>query len=263
MEQGSEHRREGERRRLWDRRSPVGRRAGGERRTRERRSLASQVAADRRARAERRAVDRRRTPERRVVVSRRHGRRRRDTPTPYTSSELAELRARFAAPGAVSCPACEGSFTLGPGRRRGTEIARRVLCLGCGRAAVVPHSWAARLLLVTRNGELRGLLREMLAGVGHEVVEADDAGVALAAYQTVPADVVILDILAPGRMAAPDFLRYLRRTFPDARVVALAGRPTYTGVDPLAVVQGLGAVRAVRSPISRDALIKAVEEARS
>ena len=197
-----------------------------------------------------------------MLAARRHGRRRRDTPTPYTSSEFEQLRARFAVPGPVSCPACEGSFTLGPGRRRGAAVVRRVLCLGCGRAAVVPHSWAARLLVVTRNAELRSLLHEMLAAVGHEVVEADDAGVALAAYQTVPADVVILDILAPGRRAAPDFLRHLRRTFPDARVVALAGRPTYGGVDPLAVVQGLGAVRAVRAPISRDALLKAVEEAR-
>jgi len=263
VERESQQRRQGERRRLWDRRAPMRRRTGEERRTRERRSAAQQVAADRRAHSDRRGADRRGAEERRVMAVRRRGRRRRETPTPYTADEMAELRTRFAAPGAVSCPACGGRFTLSPARRRGAEIARRVLCLGCGRAAVVPHSAAARVLVTTHNPPLRNLLREMLAGAGHEVVETDDAGVALAAYQTVPADVVVLDIVAPGRVSAPDFLRQLRRTHPDARVVALAGRPSFAGVDPLAIVQGLGAVRSIRAPISREALLRLVDEARA
>jgi len=225
--------------------------------------MAKQVAPDRRARPDRRDGDRRRVAERRSVLARRRGRRRRETPTPFTVEEFADLRTRFATPGPVSCPACGGRFTLSPARRRGNEIARRVLCLGCGRAAVVPHSCAARVLVTTHNFPLRNMLRDMLAAVGHEVVETDDAGVALAAYQTVPADLVILDIVAPGRMSAPDFLRQLRRGFPDARVVALAGRPSFAGVDPLAIVQGLGAVRTIRAPISREALLKIVEESRA
>jgi len=221
------------------------------------------VASDRRARPDRRSAERRAQAERRVLVVRRRGRRRRETPTPYTAAEFSELQARFAAAGPVTCPACGGRFTLSPSRRRGTEFARRVLCLGCGRAAVVPHSWAARVLVVTHNQALRNMLRDMLGGVGHEVVETDDAGVALAAYQTVPADVVVLDIVAPGRISAPDFLRQLRRRFPDARVVALAGRPSYAGVDPLAIVTGLGAVRSIRAPIAREGLLKVVAEARA
>lgn len=196
------------------------------------------------------------------MAARRLGRRRRETPTPFTVEHVAELRSRFAAPGPVSCPACGGGFTLGPGRRRGAETARRVVCLGCGRAAIVPNSRAARILVVDHHTALRDTLRSMLASAGHEVVEAADAGVALIAYQTVPADVVIIDVLAPGRMEAPEFLRRLRRLFPEARVVALAGRPSYTGVDRLAVAQGLGAVRTIRMPLSRDDLLRIVEEAR-
>jgi CheY-like chemotaxis protein len=198
-----------------------------------------------------------------MLASRRIGRRRRDTPTPYTTEQVAELRTRFAAEGPVNCPACGGRFTLGPARRRGAEIARRVMCLGCGRAGVVPHSRPARILVVDEHGEVRDGLRTMLAAAGHEVVEAADAGVALAAYQTVPADVVLLSVLAPGRMTAPDFLRQLRRLFPDARVVAMAGRPSYGGFDPLAVTRGLGAARAIRMPFSRDQMLKIIEEARA
>lgn len=200
--------------------------------------------------------------DRRAVAARRRGRRRRETPTPYTVEEAALLRSRFAATGPVNCPACESRFTLGPAKRRGAETARRVVCLGCGRAAVVPNSRAARILVVDHHDALRELLQTMLTSAGHEVVEAADAAVGLSAYQMVPADVVIIDVLAPGRMEAPEFMRQLRRAYPDARVVALAGRPSHTGVDRLAVTQGLGAVRTVRMPLSRDDLLRVVEEAR-
>lgn len=195
-------------------------------------------------------------------MARRHGRRRRATPTPFTVEEIADLRARFAAPGPVTCPSCGSRFTLGPARRRGDEIARRVVCLGCGRAAVVPNSTGARILVISQHAALRDALQAMLTSAGHEVVETADTGVALLAYQTVPADVVILDVLAPGRMTAPDFLRRLRRTFPDARVVTMAGRPSYRGADPLAIAQGLGAARTIRMPLSRDDLLRIVEEVR-
>ena len=196
------------------------------------------------------------------MSARRHGRRRRETPTPFTVEQVAELKARFAAPGPVGCPACGSGFSLGPGRRRGAETARRVVCLGCGRAAVVPNSRAARILVIDQHNAVRDTLRAMLASAGHEVIEAADAGVALLAYQMAPADVVFINVLAPGRMEASEFLRRLRRVFPDARVVAMAGRPSYTGVDPLAVAQGLGAVRTIRMPFSRDHVLRTVEEVR-
>jgi len=236
----SEQRRQQERRRLWDRRSADQRRRGdGIQRQNERRAQ-----------------------DRRLTALRRRGRRRRETPTPFSAEQVAEMKARFAQPGAVRCPACNGAFSLGPGRRRGAETARRVLCLGCGRAAVIPNTRVSRILLVGEHAERRDGLQALLAAAGHEVIEAADAGVALLAYQAVPADVIFLDTLAPGRMSAPEFLRRLRRMFPDARVVALAGRQSFTGVDPLAVTQGLGAVRTMRMPVSREDLLKTIEDVR-
>jgi len=237
----SEQRRQHERRRLWDRRSADQRRRG---------DAAGQRASERRAR------------ERRMTSLRRRGRRRRETPTPYSTDQVTELKKRFANAGPVRCPACDGAFSLGPGRRRGTEMARRVLCLGCGRAAVIPNTRVSRILLVGEHAGRRDGLQALLVGAGHEVIEAADAGVALLAYQAVPADVIFLDTLAPGRMSAPDFLRRLRRMFPDARVVALAGRQSFSGVDPLAVTQGLGAVRTMRMPVSREELLKTIEDVR-
>ena len=263
METPTIQRRQAERRRLWDRRASLARRSSEDRRKRrDRRSLSGAPGTERRGGLDRRLDDRRDTPERRVSQNRRRGRRRRETPTPYTVDQIAELRARFASAAQVQCPACSGAFTLGPGRRRGSEVARRVMCLACGRGAVVPNSRPARVLLIHPHPVLRETLNTMLSSYGHEVVETADAAVALLAYQTVPADVVIVDVMAPGRMDAAEFIRKLRRVFPDARVVAMAGRPSYREADPLAVIMGLGAVKTIRMPISREDLLKVIEEAR-
>jgi CheY-like chemotaxis protein len=179
------------------------------------------------------------------------------------AKDLAELRARFASPGPVSCPACGSRVVLDPAQRGGTGLSRGVLCHGCGRAAVVPRAWAARVLITARDAALRKLLREMLADAGHDVMETDDTSVALAAYRAAPADIIILDVLAPGRMPAREFQRQLRSAFPDARLIALAGRISYAGVDPLMAAPGLEGVRSIRVPISREALLKTIEEARA
>jgi len=263
VSEGEEPERRGERRRLWDRRSPDPRRGTGTPRGADRRKSGSGADQKRRTGKDRRQAERRAAAERRTKEPRRHDTHRSPTPIPYTAEEAAELRARFAAPGLVTCPACGASFTLGPARRAGAAVERLVLCTGCGRAAVMHDTPAARVLVVSDIAPLRNLLRDMLANAGHEVVEVADAAVGLGAYEALPSDVVLLDVVASGRVSAPEFLQRLRKAFPDARVVALAGRPSYAGVDPREVVEGLGAVPSLRVPISREALLKAVQEVRA
>lgn len=245
-------RRKSERRRLFDRRASEERRSGAERR-----QAAAKAPSERRSGAQRRIGE-----DRRAMAVRRHGRRRRETAEQYTAKEIEDLRRRFAKAGPVECPSCGGSFTMTAGRRRGDQVARRVACLGCGRAAVVPHSLAARIIVVDRLGDRREALRAVLSGAGHEVIETAEAGVALKAYRTVPADVVLLNVAATGRMDATEFLRKLRRDYPDARVVAVAGRASAVGRDPLAVAHSMGAVQTLRIPASPEAMLKAVDEAR-
>jgi homoserine kinase type II len=59
-----------------------------------------------------------------------------------------------------------------------------------------------------------------------------------------------------------DRLRILRREYPDARVVAIAGRHSFAGVDPLSVAKGLGATRALRIPLTREQVLQAVQDVR-
>lgn len=172
------------------------------------------------------------------------------------------LREHFAHPSPVRCPACGSPFTLGEPRRRGNDTVRRVSCTGCGKAAVFTNTRAARILVVEGKHAIRDALYGVLSAAGHEVVEVADADVGLAAYQNGPADVVFVDVQSPGRMSAAEFVRRLLREHPDARVIAMAGRPSYSGVDPVAVTQGLGAVRTIRMPIAPADVLRVVEEVR-
>jgi CheY-like chemotaxis protein len=137
------------------------------------------------------------------------------------------------------------------------------MCLGCRRGAVLPDPGTARILVVGANEALRDILRAPLARAGHDVTEAADAGVGLAAYDANPADVIILDVQATGRMDAPEFLRRLRGSYPDARVVALVHRASKGEADPLADAGDLGAVATIQLPISREDLLRTVHEARA
>lgn len=263
MERPSAQRRRAERRRLFDRRSPFPRRDSNGRRSESRDSSAPAAPPARPAGTERRAVpDRRHVGDRRRSPTRRQAARRRDTPTPFSLAQLDALRELFARPGPVSCPACGGTFSLGAVRRRGRDTMRRVNCFGCGKAAVLSNTYPARVLVIEQKEVIREALRIILAGAGHEIVEAADAGVGLAAYRDEPADVVLIDVLAAGRMSGPDFIRRLRREFPDARVIGMAGRPSYATVDPLAVTHGLGAVSTIRAPFAAADVLKTVDEAR-
>ncbi len=219
------------------------------------------MVRDKRSGADRRQAERRQMADRRLAFVRRA--RPRTAPCPYTSAEITRLRQAFSTPGSqVACPACGGAFSLGRGRRRGTEVLRRVECSGCGRSAVVANNSMARILVISQKSQVRDALRGVLSEAQHDVVEAADAAVGLWAYRLEPADVVLVDVLATGRVDAAEFVRKLRKEFPDARVVAMSGRTSYGVADPLAVAKQLGASRTIRIPLSRQELLQVVEEVR-
>jgi CheY-like chemotaxis protein len=246
---------EEERRRLWDRRAPDPRRGSADRRTAGRARTAGAPGEERRA-----GSDRRRAIERRTLTDRRRGVRWRETPTPFTTEQMADLRARFATPGPVRCPACGSRVALGWARHTATESARRVMCLGCGRGAIVPDAGAGRILVVGANEALRDILQTALSSAGHDVVEAADGSVGLLAYEAVPADIVLIDAQAPGRMDASEFLRRLRASAPDACVVALVPRASQPDAGAPDGGSELGTLPTIQLPLSRDALLRAVYE---
>jgi len=116
-------------------------------------------------------------------------------------------------------------------------------------------------MIVGQKDSVRQALRVILDGTGHEVIQAADAAVGLWAYGRNPADVVFLDVHAPGRMDPGEFIRQLRRVDPEARVVAMAARRSWGTGDPLAVARQLGATVSLRMPFSREDALTALAEA--
>lgn len=190
-------------------------------------------------------------------------RRPRETPSPFTAAQVADIRRSFATSATrARCPACGGAFTLGRAQDRGKESVRRIRCASCGKTAVVPNTGICRVMVIAHKTEIRDALRSILGKAGHEIVEATDAGVGLWAYQQSPVDVVFIDVTATGRLAATEFIRQLRRDFADARVVAMSARASYGVGDPLAVAKQLGATRTIRVPCPAVDILKVLKEAR-
>ncbi len=120
----------------------------------------------------------------------------------------------------------------------------------------------ASVMVISGKEETRAALRMILASAQHEIFEVADAAVGLIAYQQNPVDVVFVDVVASGRVEATEFIRRLRRDFPDARIVALSTRTSYGVADPLAVAKQLGAIKALRIPCPQEEIHRALLEAR-
>lgn len=81
----------------------------------------------------------------------------------------------------------------------------------------------SRILVVDDNEVIRGMLRFLLARLGHEVVaEAGTGAAALEAFRRERPDAVSLDISLPD-MSGLDVLKAIRAESPEARVVVVTG----------------------------------------
>jgi two-component system, response regulator, stage 0 sporulation protein F len=114
----------------------------------------------------------------------------------------------------------------------------------------------ATILVIDDQDAVRTLLRTVLERAGHEVTEAPNGRLGLAAYRARPADLVITDILMP-EMNGLDMILELTRAFLNAKVIAISGAPdTQNALDAAKL---LGARHTLHKPFSLDALLKIVE----
>jgi len=113
------------------------------------------------------------------------------------------------------------------------------------------------LIIDDEPGVLR-VLRKILEGEGHAVTEAPDGEVALRHFEGKPADLVITDIFMPG-MDGIEFLVHVRKTFPDALVLAMSGGGILSRDQALSDAALLGADQILQKPFSREEVLEAVD----
>ena len=109
-------------------------RSGAERRSWEERRRAERRASSVDAATERRSPEDRREGDRRIMLLD----RRRRLSEPYAQQHAERIREMLLkSQGEVDCPRCRGGLLLGPPQKRGTTIAREVLCTSCRHSVVI------------------------------------------------------------------------------------------------------------------------------
>jgi DNA-binding response OmpR family regulator len=112
------------------------------------------------------------------------------------------------------------------------------------------------ILIVDDEPNVRLVFRTTLESAGYEVAEVEDGDTAIAALETAPADVVLLDLQMP-RIGGMEVLRRLRESGNDVPVVIV----TAHGSIPDAVeAMRLGAIDFLAKPLSPERLRRVVAE---
>ena len=119
----------------------------------------------------------------------------------------------------------------------------------------------ARILLVEDDEAVREILRKALVSAGHEVEEAQNGNVALAAYRRQACDVVITDLVMPEKDGLETIME-LRRFDPAVKVIAISGggRTLGPGQLYLETARAIGALKTLAKPFTGSALLAALNQ---
>jgi PAS domain S-box-containing protein/putative nucleotidyltransferase with HDIG domain len=115
----------------------------------------------------------------------------------------------------------------------------------------------AKILIVDDEKSIRVTLAEFVKNEGHAVWTAENADEAMRLFSDVAPDVVVTDIILPGRDGIA-LLRTIHSQSPETQVVVITGEPT---VDSAAEAVRQGAFDYLAKPITRDAIQRAVASA--
>lgn len=116
----------------------------------------------------------------------------------------------------------------------------------------------ARILIIDDEDLVLYTLRSILEQRGHDVATAGDGRTGLDLFAAGLFDLVITDIVMPV-MPGLETIVQLRRRAPDVRIIAISGQRPAGNLDLLDAARAFGAARALGKPVSRTALVAAVD----
>ena len=116
-----------------------------------------------------------------------------------------------------------------------------------------------RILLVDDDELLRGALHQILVRAGYDVDDASNGKLAVREYGRQRCDVVIMDIVMPDQEGLGT-IREIRRTDPNAKIIAISGGGLGKAGDYLGIAQMLGAIRTLAKPFFPEALLATIAE---
>lgn len=116
----------------------------------------------------------------------------------------------------------------------------------------------ADILVIDDDTSIRGTVRRILERAGHEVREAEDGGTGLDEVERTVPDLVIIDLIMPGKEGIETILE-LRERHPDLPVLAMSGGGRVDPTGPLGDAEVFGADASLAKPFSVERLQQTVE----
>ena len=113
------------------------------------------------------------------------------------------------------------------------------------------------ILVIDDDQAMRSTIRKILEREGHEVREASDGEAGLRVHRDRPADVVVTDVIMPGKEGIETVLE-LREDYPDVRILVISGGGTVLAESTLSDAEALGADASLSKPFTVDQLRNAV-----
>jgi len=111
------------------------------------------------------------------------------------------------------------------------------------------------ILVVDDDAGILSFFHDVLVGAGYQVFLASDGDAAVGQCRKTPVDLLITDLMMPGREGI-ETIRYFRRQIPHTQIIAISG-----AAEPslLTAAQILGATSVLQKPINPNALVHAVQ----
>ena len=127
----------------------------------------------------------------------------------------------------------------------------------------------AKIIVIDDEADIRNVLKEVLERAGHDVDIADSSDAGLDILRDKGADLVITDIIMPGKDGV-DTVYQIRMEFPKTRVIVISGGGNIMPMDYqpsaistsayLASANVAGADVTLTKPFERDEILNAVND---
>lgn len=115
-----------------------------------------------------------------------------------------------------------------------------------------------RILIVDDDVQIREALQLLLKRQDHQVFVATNGEEALKIFRDEPADLVITDIIMPGKEGLETILE-LRERFPGVKIIAISGGGRVGPGNYLKIAMEMGADQVLVKPFKSEDLLEAIE----
>jgi DNA-binding response OmpR family regulator len=113
------------------------------------------------------------------------------------------------------------------------------------------------VLVIDDDPVVCAVVAGVLESDGYSVTSAGDAQTGITRYGELSPDLVIVDILMPGKEGMATILE-LREANPEARILAMTGGGNFAASDVLRIAELLGADNSLKKPFEPAALLASV-----